>query len=206
MTSVGVAARTYATATADAQVEVESTSYTMTAQIARYIYHQLDEWSEDYKIPIARDLEFPDYDNDPRDFMRRLFGDIERLLEDRLISSISFVLSDPPGPDGLYHVRYRVTYRLQRDINTNLIGETGGALHPPAHVVLGSRFSLIAQWTPESAGRRESAFATGRYNFRWIPISLAVFDNSQLTTNQETGGFMPTEGDMRVVRLEQIRR
>jgi hypothetical protein len=206
MSSIGVNARTYATADAVAEVDVESMSYTMTAQIAQYMYRQLEKWALDYKIPLARDLEFPDYDSDPETFMRKLFGDIERLLENKLVSVVSFVLSDPPGADGTYHVRYRVTYRLERNINTNLIGESGETLHPPAHVVLGAKFSLIAQWSPDSLGRRESAFAEGGYNFRWIPVNLAIFDNGQLTENQETGGFMPTVGDMHVTRLEQIHR
>ena len=206
MSSVGVGTRTYEAVESAVTANVESSSFTATAQIAQYVYRQLEQLAQRYKIPIARDLEFRGYDDNPIEFIRQLFGDIERLLEDGLISSIIFILSDPViGNDGRYQVRYRVTYRVERDISPEHIGETGGRLTPPDELIYGAKFSIVAQWTPESAGMRAKAFGTGRYNFIWTPVNMAVFDDTKLPPSSQTGVFMPDEGELRVVRLEQAR-
>jgi len=210
MSGVGVGTSVYdrvdATVEADATVTAssETSVLTATAQIAQYVYDDLRRMVLQHKIPIARDLDFRDYDDDPEDFLCKLFGDIERLLDDGLIASVTFILSDPiAGSDSRYVVRYRVTYRVERDIDPENIGRQGGYLAPPERLIPGAKFSMVADWSAESAGQRADYFTTGRYNFKWIPVNKAIFNDSQLSSQTRSGGFVPTEGELRVMRIEQ---
>lgn len=205
MSAPGVGSTVFETVESSVTANVESSSFTETAQIAQYVYQDLERLVLQHNIPIAQDLDFRGYDGDPEDFMRKLFGDIERLLNDGLISSLSFILSDPIGNDSRYQVRYRVTYRIYRDLAPEHVGRQGGYLEPPEALIPGAKFSMVAEWTSESAGNRASKFTTGRYNFIWVPVNLATFDDSRLSSDSRRGDFVPYSGDRHVVRLEQAR-
>lgn len=216
----GVGARTYQqtkdTVVDDvivgSDIQTSTSTLSATAQIAAYFSKDLRDFLAKTHISLNTALNSPTLlngDDDPDLLLTLVCSDIDQLLADQLIDGMILQLSDAtPSNDWQYKLFYRARYEVRRSL-TNSSGQStpaeqrGGRLEPPRAVGSDTIFNILIHWKPGTEQLRERLVVFPRYNFTWIPTSIARYDDQYLAPGVPIGGMTTTDGEWTVNRLEQ---
>jgi hypothetical protein len=161
-------------------------------QLAPYLYDDLRVLMRATHLRLDEALGVPDeYADDPELFLRLLCADLENLVREQLLSSITLVLADAVGTEGREVVRYRASYQIRRTLDDEALGRPfhpitrTGRRAPSSHGAEDTvRFSLVLEWSQAATKPRRNRIGFPRYHFTWVRSAAARFEERRATPGQ----------------------